>query len=59
MIYVLFVCMACVTGQIIGDVIQDLCQYLKIKDSEAIADFPEEMERFAGVLAQVDHFHMH
>jgi Bardet-Biedl syndrome 2 protein len=42
--------------ELAGDVIQDLCSYLKLKDSEAIADFPEEMERFGAVLAQVTPF---
>eukprot|EP00823_Brevimastigomonas_motovehiculus_P004033 TRINITY_DN2584_c0_g1_i1.p1 TRINITY_DN2584_c0_g1~~TRINITY_DN2584_c0_g1_i1.p1 ORF type:complete len:746 (+),score=184.32 TRINITY_DN2584_c0_g1_i1:77-2314(+) len=39
-----------------GDIVQDLCHYLKIDDVESIADFPTEMNAFQQVLQRVDEY---
>ncbi|KAJ9455476.1 Bardet-Biedl syndrome 2 protein-like protein [Diplonema papillatum] len=40
--------------EVVGDIIQDLCQTLQIKELEATADFPAELDDFAKVLMKVD-----
>eukprot|EP01063_Lacrimia_lanifica_P017892 TRINITY_DN24875_c0_g1_i1.p1 TRINITY_DN24875_c0_g1~~TRINITY_DN24875_c0_g1_i1.p1 ORF type:complete len:722 (+),score=315.58 TRINITY_DN24875_c0_g1_i1:97-2262(+) len=40
--------------EVVGDIIQDLCQNLGIKEMEATADFPTELEVFSKVIQKVD-----
>lgn len=40
--------------ELVGDVLQELCRYLKITNLETVADFPKEMAAFEQVLARVD-----
>ena len=42
--------------ELAGDVVQDLCKYLKINDLDCIAEFPEETAAFAAVLTKVEEF---
>ena len=42
--------------ELAGEVLQDLCQALRAIELESIAEFPEEMEAFRGVLLRVDEF---
>jgi hypothetical protein len=42
--------------ELAGDIIQDLCRYLKIENLESLADFPAEMETFQGVLTRVEEY---
>lgn len=39
-----------------GDIVQDLCKYLKISDLETVAEFPEEMKVFGAVLERVEEY---
>lgn len=42
--------------ELAGDIIQDLCRYLKIDTLESVADFPEEMDTFQNVLNKVEDY---
>jgi Bardet-Biedl syndrome 2 protein len=37
-----------------GDIVQDMCRYLKIQHLESVADYPREMEVFEEVLQRVE-----
>jgi len=40
----------------VGELIQDLCHFLNMKELESVADFPAEMKKFEEVLLQVDEY---
>lgn len=40
--------------QLAGEIIQDLCSYLNIKELDSTADFPHEFEEFKRVLNKVN-----
>ena len=40
----------------VGEIIQDLCHFLNLKELESVADFPAEMKKFEEVLVQVDEY---
>lgn len=40
----------------VGELIQDLCHFLGMKELESVADFPAEMKKFEEVLLQVDEY---
>ena len=40
--------------EIVADMIQDMADYLNIKDMESTVDFPEEIEKFQETIKQVD-----
>eukprot|EP00727_Mastigamoeba_balamuthi_P010083 m51a1_g5698 putative bardet-biedl syndrome 2 protein homolog (629) ;mRNA; f:1021607-1024075 len=42
--------------ELAGDIIQDLCEFLKITELESTASFPEEMETFKQVVTNVTEF---
>lgn len=42
--------------ELAGDIVQDLCKYLKISDLDCIAEFPEETAAFTQVLEKVEEF---
>jgi Bardet-Biedl syndrome 2 protein len=42
--------------ELAGDIIQDMCKYLKITNLESTADFPREMEEFQAVLGHVEEY---
>merc|ERR1712176_682334 len=41
---------------LVGEIIQDLCHFLNLKELESVADFPAEMKMFEEVLLQVDEY---
>jgi Bardet-Biedl syndrome 2 protein len=42
--------------ELAGDIVQDLCRYLKIDNVESIADFPIEMDEFQDVIQRVNEY---
>jgi len=42
--------------ELAGDIVQDLCRYLKLDNVESVADFPTEMAEFEQVLQRVEEF---
>lgn len=41
---------------LVGEIVQDLCHFLNMKELESVADFPKEMKVFEEVLLQVDEY---
>jgi Bardet-Biedl syndrome 2 protein len=39
--------------ELAGELVQDLCAYVGIKELQSVADFPQEMEAFRAGLVQV------
>lgn len=46
----------CNNMELCGEIIQDLCMFLKINDLESLAEFPDEMNRFVEVLNLVEEY---
>lgn len=44
----------CDDMDVAGDVIQDLCNYLKIEDLDSVADFPAELDTFRQTVQNVE-----
>ena len=42
--------------ELCGDVVQDMCRFMRVSELESAADFPEEMRRLAELLAQVERY---
>lgn len=40
--------------ELAGDLVQDICKYLGIEELSSVADFPSELEKFSGILKQVE-----
>lgn len=44
----------CDDMELAGEIVQDMCRYLKIEHLESVADFPTEMKAFGDVLQKVE-----
>mmetsp|Transcript_64858 Transcript_64858/g.169793 ORF Transcript_64858/g.169793 Transcript_64858/m.169793 type:complete len:717 (+) Transcript_64858:47-2197(+) len=42
--------------EVAGEMVQDLCNHLQVTEMESVATFPEEMEKFKGILSRVDEY---
>mmetsp|Transcript_41527 Transcript_41527/g.81439 ORF Transcript_41527/g.81439 Transcript_41527/m.81439 type:complete len:719 (+) Transcript_41527:72-2228(+) len=42
--------------ELAGDIVQDMCKYLKIADLESVADFQTDMANFRAVLTEVEQY---
>lgn len=42
--------------EVAGELVQDLCAHLQVTELESVATFPEEMEKFKGILSRVDEY---
>jgi len=42
--------------EVAGEMIQDLCGFLQVVELESVATFPDEMEKFKGILSRVDEY---
>jgi Bardet-Biedl syndrome 2 protein len=46
----------CDSMEVVGELVQDLCAYLRVTEIDSVAQFPSEMERFREVLEHVDEY---
>jgi Bardet-Biedl syndrome 2 protein len=42
--------------EVVGELVQDLCQFLNVGELMTSGEFPEEMERFKSTLQRVEQF---